>query len=589
MTILRRFFDALNEEEAKFVPSLAADSLGMMLRSAISELDWYHYNLVRADPPTNEQQEQFYILQLGVTRLVKLALDARASYDVPVVTFRRCRDVTIPVLEIASALGMIQHGRRVAQTIALGVGRIEESSEKHFVITLPEQIADDAYYERAVLQHYNAESRRQFAAATGSEKWKQLEARVNAKLSELVYPFKEHFIGYGGDPLLDEYFFGLAYHEINLQEGFDTFHYSIRFGGIRFQNYVLALTFLISIAMKHERFAEALVKKEHTVLLENLLTISVDREPFIQSIRDAVNWFGKDIADFEQIGLAQARSIFEVLSCGRASTSLVDAPGSPLPLILQFSDAGFIRCQTGAYSEPVRFLLGSLRYHYPREYDANQHSREASFQRAIRRVLNGAFRGLQYRENVTVKLGSRKLTDVDVAILEETTGVVVLCQLKHQELCGADLHARRVRGDRLKGEVKDWLGKLGQWIAVVGEKGIRASLRVPRRFPELAVYKLVISRHDGYPLRDVIADSETFYANWIQFFNANELVKRDCPERKLQNLLGILRKVQNPPESQTHLPEPTTNWTIDELSFVTRQEDDRKDAAENSVHAAEQA
>jgi len=194
-------------------------------------------------------------------------------------------------------------------------------------------------------------------------------------------------------------------------------------------------------------------------------------------------------------------------------------------------------------------------------------------------VLDSAFHGLKYLENLTLKLRKQILTDIDLVVLEEATGVVILCQLKHQELYGHDLHAKRVRGDRLKRQIKDWLGKLDKWIIDVGDSGIRKALRLPRDFPELVVYRMVISRHYSYPLKDVIVDRSVVYVNWVQFFNANELVKKDHPERSLKDIVSALKEVQNMPENQTHLPEPTTRWTINELNFVTSQ---KKPTTENS-------
>jgi hypothetical protein len=109
---LRRFFDALDSEERVVANPLAGDSLGITLRCAINELDWYYYNLARTTEPAEAAQEQFYILQLGTCRLIHLALVARSSFDVPVVMFPRNRDLTSRVLATVSALGMIQHGRR---------------------------------------------------------------------------------------------------------------------------------------------------------------------------------------------------------------------------------------------------------------------------------------------------------------------------------------------------------------------------------------------------------------------------------------------------------------------------------------------
>ena len=160
---LKQFFDALNTKERKFLPSLASDNWGLILRSAVNELDWYHYNLIRTDNPTFEQEEQFYLLRLGVTRLIQLSLDARPSFDVPVVMFCRTPSITIPVLEITAGLGMIEHGRRIAQTVSTGLCCIERTGENEFLVTLPSVIPDDEYYERAISEYYREESRKRLS------------------------------------------------------------------------------------------------------------------------------------------------------------------------------------------------------------------------------------------------------------------------------------------------------------------------------------------------------------------------------------------------------------------------------------------
>ena len=88
-TVTSHFFDALNKEEKKLIPRLVDDHLGIDLRCALSELDWYHYNISKSQTPSDEEQKSYYILQLGVTRLVYLALTSRPSFDVPVVSFPR--------------------------------------------------------------------------------------------------------------------------------------------------------------------------------------------------------------------------------------------------------------------------------------------------------------------------------------------------------------------------------------------------------------------------------------------------------------------------------------------------------------------
>ncbi len=570
---LKQFFDALNTEENSYLPQLASDKLGLILRSAVNELDWCHYHFTKTENPTDDQEKLYYLLQLGVTRLIQLSLDARPSFDVPVVAFPRTNDITIPVLKIITGLGAIEHGRRMAQTASSGLFRIELTGENEFLITLPAVIPDEEYYERSISEHFKVGSRRMVSKLLQSDSGKKLETEVKETLTKLVYPFETHYIGYEVNPLLDQYFFTITYSEVQLYDGYDTFHDKARFGGIQYQHYILALTFFISIYVRHEKFAEALVRKEPSVKLENILTISSDTVPFVESIRDAVNDFGYLFEGFEEINLEGAQRIFEVLSCSRKNTSLLSRPGSPLPLIIQCSDQGFIRCLTGAHTNPMLFMLNSLRHHFPEDYDKQQQLREKSMQAATRRVLDQVFVELNYLENIKVRLNGRLLTDIDLVVTEESTGTVFLCQLKHQELYGSDIHAKHLRTKRLKDQINSWNASIDNWIGVVGEAGVRASLQIPKNFPPLSVYRLVISKHYAYPLKSLTFNSDTACVNWIEFFNSVVTVKmKKNKSRKLGDLVTLLKKVDTPDDLPEFLSEPRSEWVINNLKFTIRQE-----------------
>jgi len=567
-TPIKRFFKALDIEERKFASRLSEDNFGIYFRSAINELDWYYYNSKSAKELSIEQQEQFYIILLGVTRFIYLAFKARSSFDAPVVMFPRKKELTLDVLSVVSAIGMIQHGRRIAQTIQLGIGKIEEVSDNEFMIKLPDELVDESYFEREVLEHYVNESRRMFSLITSNDKFEEIKEDVSKKLSELVYPFAKDYIGYDADILLDEYFMAIAYHEISLKEGYDTFHYKVKFGGVCFQNYILALTFIYANAIRHEKFAEALVDKDKNIRLENVLTVSADTESFVQNVMDAVNHFGVSLADHEALDYESARKIFEVLSCSRRNAKLVEAPGSPLPPIVQCSDTGCIKYLTGAQYEPIRFLLESLRYHYPKDYDINQATREKSMQRAIRRVLGETFKNLEYRENIKIRLNSNILTDIDFVVLEEKTGTVILCQLKHQELYGYNIHSKRMRTDRLKRQIQEWLSDLDIWLKSVDDVSIRQSLRIPRSYPKLKYHQLIITRHFAYPLKDLVQDVSVVFTSWTNFINSNEIIKKQSHD-SISELLMLMREQQVRQSEVNHLLEPTTKWKINNLTFVT--------------------
>ena len=95
---LSAFLEELRLEEDAVAARLAIDTLGLTLRVAINELDWYSYNIVRASEPSREMAERWYLLGLGVARIVKLTFDRNTSFDVPTITLRRQIELSKRVL-----------------------------------------------------------------------------------------------------------------------------------------------------------------------------------------------------------------------------------------------------------------------------------------------------------------------------------------------------------------------------------------------------------------------------------------------------------------------------------------------------------
>ncbi|NHZ91042.1 hypothetical protein F2P45_18765 [Massilia sp. CCM 8733] len=573
--VLTKFFAALTSQEAKIAELFKHDNIGQLLKAAISEMDWYRYNFLRIDEMSREQEEHSYILQIGITRLVQLALKMRPSFDFPVITFVRHPSVSLPTLQILGALGMIEHGRRVAQSVLAGIGQIEQIGDNEFRIMLPEKVLDDEHYERAVVAHYSNQSRQFFSEIFKKKVAGKIQGEVEDALHELVYPWKEHFIGYGATPILDEYFFSVAYAELQVHDGFDSFNGEIEFGGIPYQTYLLALTFLVAIFIRHEQFAEALVRKNPTSKLENVLTITSDTPEFLQNLVEALNHFGQPIQGYKRVGLGDAQKIFAVLSVSRDNLALLENPGSAVPLLIQSSEQGFIRCLAGAQLSPVKFLLDSLRHRYPGDYDRNQQTREKSMQIGLARVLDGAIPNLICRENIKIKVDGKLLTDLDAVVIDGKAGIVFLCQLKYQELYGADLHAKRERTTRLKEQVVSWLGALDHWAKSVDDATMRATLGLPKSLGNFSILRVVISRHYAYPLKDVALGDGTTYANWAQFYNAVELAKKDAGDSaSLGVVFDKIEEMIKPEQPHEHEVETRTRWTIDDLVFVTQQKGD---------------
>jgi hypothetical protein len=569
--ILREFFEALNVEEAQFGPHFAADNLGLTLRSAINELDWYYYSISNNPEPSVEEEETFYLMQLGVARLMKIALESRGAFDAPTVMFVRRPRISTPVLEMISGLGIIEHGRRVAQSIHFGMGTVERSPEGRYNFTLSAGLLDDEQYDRSIYEHYISQVRKEFFESLQSEMGREIREKVSTLLKDLVYPFADHFIGYGGDQILDEYFFGLALNEVQLYVGYDSFHYSTKFGGIPYQKFTLALVYVISLYMRHQRFSEALIEKHPEVKLENVLTISSETAGFVESLRDALDYFGSAFEGYTDTTLEDARTIFEVLSYSRKNIKMLDRPGAPLPLIIQCSDHDCIRCITAARSSSVQYLLDSLRQRFPRDYDKNQRSREQSMQRTLRRVLSNKISDLEFLENIRLRLDGRTLTDIDFVAIEKLSGAIFLCQLKHQDISGADIHSKFTRINRLKQQSSDWLDAVDQWLDVIDETTVRNTFRLPRDFPAVQIFKIIITRNGGLSIGEYKFRQKTHGFSWVQFYNAVMVMANGPDPHTLMSLAQVMvdiERISNVPE---HLPEPRSLWIIRALEFAIQQ------------------
>ncbi|MCC8974206.1 hypothetical protein [Bradyrhizobium brasilense] len=459
---LSQFFKALTNEEKRLASHLQNDRLGLAMRAALNELDLHDYLAGRKSKATENDQERSYFMRLGVARLVKIALESHDRFDAPTVTFQRHPGISVPVLRLIDTLGIVEHGRRMAQSVTAGVASISRDGDE-FILKLPAKLPDHEYRERVLASAYKDHARRAMSERLRSPLGHKLGEEVSNLFDELVYPFAQHFIGYEAHPTLDDAFFGLAYHEIAISDEYDNFHYKTCFGGIPFQNWKLAAAFILSVAMRHERFAEALVKKNPNIRIEDILTVSVNTTPFVEALRDAINHFGSTFDGHNEITLSQARCIFETLSINRRNIQLLDRPGSPFPPLIQCSDEHVIRPLFGARDDLMLFVLTSIQFHFPSDYDSAQQQREHAMQLATKRILGNAMPALEFRNNIIIRRTGRKVTDLDLVVIEPPSGEILLCQFKHQDPYGSSKEGADVSIEAADGEMdcrsKSMVGK----------------------------------------------------------------------------------------------------------------------------------
>lgn len=569
---LREFYECLNREEDALAEEVASDRLGLIMRVAINELDLDAEEVSSGKLSPSIAQERAYVFRIGAVRVIKLALQAHEAFDAPTLTFQRNIELSAAVLGLIGRAGSIEHGRRVAQSLS-AIGGAIEREEDSFQITLPAEIADLELHERELERYHVGRERSLFVERYEATIGKHIGEEVRSLLSELVYPFREHFIGYEAHPDLDAYFFGHAYNEMMLSKGFDTFHFSTEFGGITFSNYKLGATFIVSVANKHRAFVRALLEKEPSIRIEDVLTVSVETAGFLEGLREFINHFGAHIIGHVPVTEDDTRKIFDVLSVSREQLDMLDRPGAPIPPLIQCSADHVIRPLAGAESSDVMlFLLNSLQHRFSKDYDRAQQAREGVMQRAITGQLHSVLPNLKFHTNVRLRRDGKLLTDVDLVVVDGAERHVVLVQLKHQDPYGADLATMLARTRRLNEQVSKWLQTVSSWLEAVEKAHLKSTFQLPSDMSEPKVSLLVMARHYAYSIRSVFDVDEGAFCNWNQFITAVARLKaREDMPRNVSDLIQELNSL-SAPKKEHYLPEPRTVWAVGDLRFTIEQE-----------------
>jgi hypothetical protein len=381
--IAREFLGRLAAEETDLKASLANDGAGLGMLTAIKEFDYYYYNYIRHEQ-TEETDIHVHLMQLGLPKLITGVLSAVPAFEYPVVTFKSDEVMILGALDLVAGYGMIEQGRRLAHAAMADECEIVRFSDRQYDVVMPDTVYNMEQHEAQVEQHYKRLHRERTDGIV-QETFGPVMERINGLLRDNVFVFQGRFIGYDAHPDLDDFLFGLASLEIQNQEGFDTFNGRLTFGGVTMQKYTLAVTYFLSLALKHEKFAEALIAKAPEIRLRDVLTITCPRQMFEDLLIEALNMYGPSYESYTPLTREEAQTILRVLSVRRDNLGIMSPTMAPIPFLVEYSDTAWVTSvasvQIGAYA----FLLNSLRHCFPVDYDTNQQTREGSMQKALRR------------------------------------------------------------------------------------------------------------------------------------------------------------------------------------------------------------
>ena len=139
---------------------LSGDGRGLLLRVALSEIDWHDYSLRKRIEPTAQLMERSHVVGMGLQRIVTLMLRLCERFSLPTITLRRDDRLAGAAIDIGAELGFVQHGRRTAELAWTGLARVSRPEPALFDFVLPARMIDGQAHERDVEKHLRLEFRR---------------------------------------------------------------------------------------------------------------------------------------------------------------------------------------------------------------------------------------------------------------------------------------------------------------------------------------------------------------------------------------------------------------------------------------------
>lgn len=571
---VREFLSRLAEEEKIFHPRLTDDKRGLAFLTAIKEFDFYYYNKIR-NQSSEEIEEHFYMMRLAIPRLIQKTFENVSQFEIPTATFTSRKTLTLAALSMVARFGFVEHGKRMAHAAMAGECELVKLQEDLYEFRLPAEMYNYEAHEAYVEQYHIAHDKHKTDMLI-KKNWgtKGVFNRVEELLEENVYVYRDHYIGYNAHPYLDDYFFGIAYLEMQHHPSYDTFHHKITFGGLQYQHYFLCITYFLSLSIKHEKFCEALIRKHPNIKLRDILTITCDKKEFIESIKQALNHYGSSFEWFTPIHTDQAESLLNTLSVSRRNADILDEGLMSPPYIVEFSDNSLVKSIAGAQIDPSEFLLEALRYNFPKEYDKNQQTREGAMQKALERLLSSSFHDLITRKNVQIRNEGKSVTDIDFVAIDKASKTAILFQLKHQDRYGGNLRKRSNRAKRLQNETEQWSLKVKNWLNTISDEKITSTLQIKKSIEIEHFYTLALTKNFAHFLAPLADDANFAYANWIQFYDALARINISQGELKtLKGLFKILRDFMSHKISCQQILDGSDLYNLDTLKYKIIQKE----------------
>lgn len=160
------------------------------------------------------------------------------------------------------------------------------------------------------------------------------------------------------------------------------------------------------------------------------------------------------------------------------------SPDAALPSLHELGPDQYVLSLSGATMTPMTFTLGELSRRYSKDYDRESKKREGVWRRELYELVTKAEPGRFFTvpTGLTLRSDGGMVTDFDAVILDLSTGVLGVFELKWQDLFVRDMVKRRSRMSRFVKETSDWVESAHTWLENQSTEQLCAHLKIKKKY-----------------------------------------------------------------------------------------------------------
>lgn len=338
---------------------------------------------------------------------------------------------------------------------------------------------------------------------------------VIEQMRTFVYPWKQHFIGYDTNEIIDTYYYKIAELYAERVFHFECFEGNAEFGGISYNIYRKCALFIISFALKHIDYSLLLLQKCNHIKLVNVLTINRDIDEMIDVFCSAC-----------KISFDDAK---QVLDCFTLTYDKYDYHRKNMDYLIMpyvtVSKTQVIFSIVGVLSGIYAFLSSELARKFPKDWSKNINERENQFRKDIFKLFDDKLY-IKIDRNMPLQHNGKILTDIDACIIEKATNQIVFFQMKWQEQYGHNLGRRQSRMRNFLNETNKWINDMTAWLSMVDKRKLASMLGLKEKQIDVGNIKLfIVGKYSVYFSGNEKLDNRAEWALWLQL---QRLYNEDC-------------------------------------------------------------